>query len=130
MRQVVDLGLQLDGLVVIEQQGDRYAQDNSNECADESDHQPLRHEDGHDVSAGSSERHEDADVTLLVLDHEDQRRNDVQRRHRHDQADRDEQRQLLEFERGEVGAILALPVHEEVVGAQSVTEFLHDRSGV
>ena len=63
-------------------------------------------------------RLEDADVAALLHDQQDERRDDVERGDRHDQADGDRDDHLLEPQRREERPVHVGPVLHPVVGAE------------
>ena len=68
---------------------------------------------------GGADRLEDADLLALLGDQQHQVADDREGRHQHDDRDDDEQRELLELQRGEEVAVHLHPVAHPVAGKPS-----------
>ena len=80
--------------------------------------QSLRDEHAPDLPFSSAQRHQDGDVFGLFHDHHDQRDQNVERCHEHDQADGDERHHAFQSQRAEQRLVLFHPAggHEAVPG--------------
>ncbi|MCY1530400.1 hypothetical protein D9M68_655850 [compost metagenome] len=102
--------------------GDQNAARHAQQRADDADQRALHQEDAGDFPRAGAQRAQDGDVGLLVLHGHDQRRQQVERRHRHDQRQDQEHHALLGLHRREPRAVVAGPVARHHVGRQHLLQ--------
>src|SRR5262245_5417829 len=95
---VVHVGIEPDHVVTIEPPREPESEGQPEHRPHEADRHPLEHEDERDPARLGAERRQRADLPDLVVDHEDQRRHDVERGDDDDETDGEEQEDLLGVE--------------------------------
>ena len=112
-----------DGAHVARQQ---HTERNARRDPEPADRQPLGDEGLHDAARRGAEGAQDRDVGALVIDHHDQHRHDIERRHSDDQQQYQRHHGLLDSNGAKVTGILLGPVAGRVAGAHGCAHRRHE----
>ncbi len=114
----IHLGRQRDQMIMSGRPRNRISGDQSEHGPDHADQHALKHEDATDLPPLGAHRDQHRDVARLLHHHHDQRDQNVQRGHKHDQADGDERNHALQPQCVEKRVVLLHPVgrHEALTG--------------
>ena len=107
---------------------DPQTQQQTGQGADHSHHRALHHKNAHDAGRTGAQGTQNGNVSALVGHRHNQRADQVERGHRHDEGQNDEHHAFFNLHRGKPGAVLAGPVTNQQIAGERAAERIRNRA--